>query len=246
MGCHPVREEINASVSRICVRSPASEVMAVQGSWFRQRVLWLPTWRTSVLAALVLVPLALWGLSHVHGWLSPRAPIAEARYIVVEGWVPDHVVRAAIDWSRQHDTARIFTTGMEVEKGGYLSTYPNYADLAAQTAIRMGAEAAKVVPAPASTVRQERTRAMAAALKARLDVESVPPGERRINLFTLGTHARRSQIHFQHQLGRDWQVGIVSVPSASYPEEGWWRYSEGAKSVISELAALLAQCLGGE
>lgn len=218
----------------------------VPSSWFRPRTLWLPTWRTCLLAVAIAVPLVLWTVRHVHGWLAVRAPIVDARYVVIEGWAPDHVVRSAIEWSQQHETRRIYTTGMEVERGSYLSSHPNYADVAAHSAIRMGADATKIVPAPANNVRRERTRAMATALKVMLEKEVVPPSERKLNVFTLSTHALRSQIHFQRELGPDWQVGIVGVPNATYPEAEWWRYSEGAKSVIAEIAALLVQCLGGE
>lgn len=216
------------------------------GLWLRQRTLWLPTWRTCLLVLVLAGAILFWGGRNVHGWLCPRAPVEDAKYVVIEGWAPDLVIRSALEWSKGHETRRIFTTGMEVERGGYLSNYPTYADLAARTVVRLGADESKVMAVPASAVRRERTRTMAAALKTKLDAEGVPVVDRKINLFTLGTHARRSQIHFQAELGKDWQVGIVSVANPGYPEGQWWKYSEGAKSVISELAALLAQCLGGE
>lgn len=244
MGCHPVREEIHASVSGICVRSPASEVMAVQGSWFRQRVLWLPTWRTCALGVVVVLLPLLWAGSHVHDWLARSDPIPEAKYVVIEGWVSDYVVKAAVDWAKERNVRCIYTTGLEVDLGSHLMAYHSYAELCAQTAIHLGADPAKVIPAPATTVLTERTRAMAAALRAKLQSQTIPPEDRKINLFTAGSHARRSRMHMQHELGDSWQVGVIAVSNPAYPDVAWWRNSEGAKSVITELVALFFQSLG--
>ena len=86
---------------------------------------------------------------------------------------------------------------------------------------------------------------MATALKAILDHEPVPDTGRKINIVTLGTHARRSRAIFQDVLGPDWQVGVISVPSISYDTEKWFRQSEGAKNVINEITALTLMAAGG-
>ena len=215
-----------------------------RGPWFKRRTVWLPTWRFSFLMLVLTLLFGYLGLKNVHGWLAVRDPIPEAKYVVIEGWVPDYVVQAAVDWARENNVRRIYTTGLEIELGSHLMPFHSYAELCAQTAVRLGADPAKLVPAPALAVNTERTRAMAAALNDKLKGEGIPPGDRKINLFTAGAHARRSWMHFQHQLGSDWQVGVISVSSLGYPETAWWRSSEGAKSVITEIIALSFQCLG--
>ena len=103
-----------------------------------------------------------------------------------------------------------------------------------------------ICPAPAMEVKTERTRAMAAALRKILDGENIPAAERRINLFTLGTHGRRSRHIYQEALGSDWKVGVISVPSRDYETTAWYRQSAGVKTVIVELIALIVQTTGGE
>ncbi len=88
--------------------------------------------------------------------------------------------------------------------------------------------------------------AMAAALKQILDAENIPAAERRINLYTLGTHARRSRRIFQETLGSTWQVGVIAVPSRDYDQTRWYTQSGGAKNVLNELIALTVQSSGGE
>ena len=246
MGCFPDREKLvtalwDLAAEADCDRSLKMSVSANQGRWFRPRTLWLPTWRTLLLLAITIVPALIWTVAHLHSWLSVTEPVLEAKFLVVEGWVPDHVVKDAVDWSKDHEVAMFFTTGVPLEQGKYLSNYPSYAEICAATLTRLGADPTKVRTAPATKVDLERTRAMAFGLKHVLDSMNVAPGDRSINLFTSGCHAWRSRMHFQRVLGPDWKVGVVSVPPIGYVPGTWWKYSEGVKSVIEELVAILGQ-----
>lgn len=213
--------------------------------WFRRREVWWPTWRAVAIFCLLVSAAGVWFVASVHDWLSVRAPLEEARYAIVEGWAPDPVPWAAKQWADTHDTTSIYVTGVPIDKGMMESGTLSFADITASTLQRMGVSASKIKTARATNVNVERTRAMARALKASLDAAAIPEGERRINLFTNGTHARRSWMHFKNELGPTWQVGVISVPSAGYPANRWWRYSEGVKSVIEELIGLAVQTLGG-
>ncbi len=213
------------------------------GRWFRPRTIWLPTWRVWLPLLLGTILAGGWVVTNVHAWLSVTAPVEDAKYVVIEGWVPDNVVREALDWSNKHGVKRIFTTGVPMDKGEYLSAYPTYAEMCASTLKRMGADSSKIQPAPAAAVKVERTRAMAMGLKQALDMEQIPAADRKINLFTSGTHAFRSRMHFRRALGPEWQVGVVSVPSPGYPPADWWHYSEGVKGVIDEGVGIAVQCL---
>ena len=215
--------------------------MTGKGRWFRPRTLWFPTWRTLLLLCSTVLPTMLWAVSQLHPWLSMTVPVADAKYAVVEGWVPDRVVGEALVWAKTHETRMFFTTGIPLEQGKFLSNYPTFAEICADTLKRMGADPVKVKPAPAMKVDLERTRAMATGLKQVLDGMNIPPGERKINLFTSGPHAFRSRMHFQSVLGPEWQVGVISVPPVGYVPGSWWKYSEGVKGVIEEVVAILGQ-----
>ena len=214
--------------------------------WFRRRSLPLPTWRTWFVLVSGAALLAWWLVPRVHGWLAVVDPVEEAPYLIVEGWVPDYVMEEAIEYTKATPVKRIFTTGIPLDYGTFLSEYRDYAHLSAASLAKMGVEAQLICPAPAMEVKTERTRAMAAALKKILDAENIPAAERRINLYTLGTHARRSRRIFQATLGPDWKVGVVSVPSIDYDAAKWYCQSAGAKTVLDELIALTVQSAGGE
>ncbi len=224
----------------------ASAIPVPRPFWFRRRSLPLPTWRTWFILLTGTALLAWWSVPRIHGWLAVVDPVEEAPYLIVEGWVPDYVMEEAIEYTRAIPVKRIFTTGVPLDAGTFLSEFRDFAHLSAASLAKMGMDPQLICPAPAMEVKTERTRAMAAALKKILDGENIPAADRRINLYTLGTHARRSHRIFQDTLGPDWKVGVVSVPSDEYDAGKWYRQSAGAKTVISELIALTMQTAGGD
>jgi hypothetical protein len=214
--------------------------------WFRRRSVPLPTWRTWIVILSAAGLLTWWLGSQLHGWLAVVDPVEGAPYLAVEGWAPDYVLERAVNDAEESDVKRIFTTGVPIERGTFLSEFHDYAQVSAATLAQMGIEPQRICPAPAATARTERTRAMAAALKKVLDAEDIPPAERRLNLYTLGTHGRRSRRIFQETLGDTWKVGVISVPHHEYEASKWYRHSAGAKTVIDELIALTVQSAGGD
>ena len=211
------------------------------GRWLRRRSVPLPTWRTCLAVVVAAGGLGFWALRTVHPWLCQTALQTDAPYAVVEGWAPDYVMAEAGAHADDADVRVLFTTGPPIERGAHLSDCRDYATLAARTLVALGYEAKRIAPAPSAAVRTERTRAMAEALRDALAAENVPAAERRLNIFTLGTHARRTRRLYQEVLGPDWQVGVVSVENRAYDPAAWHRSSEGVKSVLGEIAALVTQ-----
>lgn len=216
------------------------------GPWLRERTLRLPTWRAWLVIILVGGSSLLWTSLQLHAWLSVHDPVEDAEYVVIEGWVPDTVVWRAVQWAKEHKTKRIYTTGVPIDRSMFTNTEIHYSDICALSAKRMGADPALLRPAPAPEVRRERTRAMAMGLKNALDADAIPAEARKVNVFTLGAHAWRSRYHIQRALGPGWKVGMISVPSTGYSPASWWKSSEGVKTVISELIAIVTQSLGGD
>ena len=212
--------------------------------WFRPRR--LPTWRIWLPTLLIFGGLVCWLGPKIYGWLAVTDRVAGARYVVVEGWAPDFVLTAA---EREFDDANavlLLTTGLPLEQGTLLSEYKDFATLAATTLAKLGMEPGKIYPVPAPAAQRDRTAAMAAALKTALDGLQIPAADKKLQLVTFGTHARRSWVIYQRVLGPEWQVGVVSVPQRNFPEDTWYQHSSGAKGVIDELVALLVVAVGGE
>lgn len=202
----------------------------------RHRVCLLPTWRGLLLLCVLLLSLSALLLLRIHPFLALNEPI-KADALVVEGWVPNYVLREALDEFRRGHYRKLYVTGVPIETGGLAADYQNYAELAAATLIRMGIDSADVEAVPAPHVRQDRTYTSALALKARL--HQLGLDGMKFNLVSISTHARRSHLLFATAFGTDSQVGIISVENREYDPIQWWKYSAGVRSVIDEVIAYL-------
>jgi hypothetical protein len=223
---------------------PAAPASPRGGKWLRYRR--LPTWRTWLAVLALTAGLVVWLGPKFHGWLAVTDPVPGARYFVVEGWCPDYVMTVVQADAEASGPLRVFTTGIPIDTGTFLAEHKNFAHLAAATLTKCGLDPALIAPVPAAASTRNRTAAMAAALKAALDSMNIPEADRTINLYTLGTHARRSRQIFQRILGSSWKVGVISVADLSYESGAWYKHSAGAKRVIEELVSLGVVACGGE
>ena len=89
----------------------------------------------------------------------------------------------------------------------------------------------------AEKVGVDRTYASALALKAHFEAQGLRAG--RVDLYTVGPHARRSRYLFQKALGPSFEVGSFCIPHQDIHREDWWTTSEGAKLVLTEWIAQL-------
>ena len=61
----------------------------------------------------------------------------------------------------------------------------------------------------------------------------------KVDVFTLGAHARRSRLLFEKALGDEVAMGVIAAPDQTYDQDHWWRSSNGVRTVLSELIAYL-------
>jgi hypothetical protein len=171
---------------------------------------------------------------NVYDFLSPHDPMPGG-LLVMEGWVPDYVLRNAIEELQQHPYKGIVVTGEPVEKGTPRSDYSDYATLTVATLERMGVDRAILHTAPWPAVKRDRTYASAVALRTWLrehDFEREP-----INLMCLGPHSRRSRLLYERTLGT--RIGVIAVEERAYDPARWWSTSAGFRGVVGEILAYL-------
>lgn len=200
----------------------------------RRRECLVPTLRGWVLAALGVAALALLGFLGIGPFLAVTDPIPGG-VLVVEGWSPDWVMKAAITEFKQHPYAKLLVTGLPVEQGTLLSAYTNYAHVGVATLLKLGLTTNEVQAVPANNVRRDRTYNMAVSLKHWVREHGLSPAK--VNLMTVGAHARRSRLLFEKALGNGVAVGIVAIPDEGYDARHWWNSSQGVRTVIGEALA---------
>ena len=197
----------------------------------RRRQCLAPTLRGWLLLALGCSMLAGVTFFGVAPFLTLNEPVAPD-VLVVEGWVPDHVLEAALAEFRQNHYTKLLVTGIPLEQGAPLSEYKNFANLGAAILVKLGMSTNEVEAVPAPLAARDRTYSMALCLKAWLREHQM--AHAKVNLLTQGPHARRSWLMFKKALGRDFTVGVISIPAKGYDARNWWRTSQGVRVIISE------------
>ena len=198
-----------------------------------------------------------WGLSW-RGWLIVFAGVfltfslfcfriypflavthrVDTNVLVVEGWIHEYAIRAAVEEFRSKSYERVFTTGGPVEgTGGYINDYNTSASVGADLLRKNGLPNESLQMVPSRVMDQDRTYGSAIALRNWFREHNLTvPG---INVVTEDLHARRTCLLFQKALGGKVTVGVISVPNPDYDPRHWWRYSEGVKDVFAQSVAYI-------
>jgi uncharacterized SAM-binding protein YcdF (DUF218 family) len=155
--------------------------------------------------------------------------------LVIEAWMPDDCLQQAIAEFHRHHYDKVFVTGGPIDKGGPLSEYKTLPDLAAAVLFKLGMNSNDVVIVPAAAVIKDRTYASAKAMERWWHAHQMPVT--RVNLISVGPHARRSRLMFEKALGDGVTVGVVALAPRAFDPRRWWHSSEGFRTVTSEIIA---------
>ncbi|MBV9105040.1 MAG: YdcF family protein [Verrucomicrobia bacterium] len=203
------------------------------------RTIWWPTWVGWLCILLLLVIPVVWWCICAESFLSLTRRLP-AEVLVVEGWIGDDGIRASAGEFERHRYQYIVASGgpsFDRWDEGHLS----YAEMAERELIRAGVPKDRIIVAPARDADHQRTYVSALAVSRALEARAIQP--KRLNLFTLGAHARRSRLIFAKALRSGTDVGVISwVPycNAAVP---WWRSSERAKNLITETVGYMFEIL---
>ncbi len=173
---------------------------------------------------------------NIHQFLAKNAPIP-ADILVVEGWLPDYAIKAAMHEFRQGSYQQLVTIGGPIPRGSYLFEYQTFAELAAATLTKIGLEPQYLAAIPYNGTGVSRTDDSATALKAWLTLTNLQINS--LNLFTLGTHSRRSWILFKQAFEPQVKIGVIAITPLHYDPQNWWKSSEGSRTLLSEFIAYL-------
>jgi uncharacterized SAM-binding protein YcdF (DUF218 family) len=163
---------------------------------------------------------------------------ANAKILVVEGWMDEYAIHASADEFKTGDYERVITTGGPVAgSGGYTNDYNTFASVGARRLKAAWVPDESVQMVPSHVIGRDRTYSSAIALRAWLRDHNM--ALRSINVVTEDAHARRTRLLFQEAFGEGVKVGIIAVPNPDYDAKYWWRYSEGVREVIGESIAYI-------
>ena len=204
---------------------------------FVRKERWGLSWRgwLIVLAGVILAFSAF--LLRVYPFLAVTHRV-DTNVLVVEGWIHEYAIRAALKEFQSNHYERVFTTGGPVEgAGGYVNDYQTEASVGTELLTKNGLPIESVEMVPSRVMNRDRTYGSAVALRKSFREHNMPV--RGINVVTEDVHARRTCLLFQKALGHNVAVGVIAVPNPDYDANHWWRYSEGVKDVVAESVAYI-------
>src|SRR6266550_50513 len=204
---------------------------------FDRKERWSLSWRGRLIVASALLLVGALVLKGVYPFLAITHRV-NANILVVEGWIPEYAIRAAVKEFQSNHYQRVFTTGGPVEgTGGYINDYQTSASVGADLLTKCGLPNESVQMVPSRVMDRDRTYDSAIALRNWLRDHHLPV--RGINVVTENVHARRTRLLFHEALGKEVTVGVIAVPNPDYDSRYWWRYSQGVKDVVSETVAFI-------
>lgn len=193
---------------------------------------WGFSWKGWLLALVLLIGVAISLGYGVYPFLAVTHR-ANTNVLIVEGWIHEYAIRAAINEFEAGHYQRVYTTGGPIAgMGGYINDYNTSASLAAGRLKAAGLAPNFIQMVPSRVFERDRTYSAAIALRDWFRDNHV--SVHGINIVTEDVHARRSLLLFQEALGPDVKVGVIAVPNPDYDAGEWWWYSEGVKEVVSE------------
>ena len=146
---------------------PLAQPPPVRAMWgvFDRKERWSLSWRGRLILASVVLLLGALVLKGVYPFLAITNRVG-AEVLVVEGWVHEYTIRAAVDEFRPGSYKRVFTTGGPVVgTGGYINDFYTSASVGADLLRKNGLANGSVQEIPSRVMDRDRTYGSAVALR---------------------------------------------------------------------------------
>jgi DUF218 domain len=165
----------------------------------------------------------------IYDFLAINRPVAGANVLVVEGWLwKSSAMKEAAEIYKQGKYDFLVTVGEPNngdvrEKGDDANT--STAELAANRLMEYSVDARKIIQLPVPEVEKHQTYTCALIVRKWLTESQIKPIG--INVFSLGTHARKSLVLFEKALGDGLKVGVFAGTEDTFNPNSWWSSSRG-------------------
>jgi uncharacterized SAM-binding protein YcdF (DUF218 family) len=207
---------------------------------FQRRVAVVPTFFGWLCIFCAIAGSFLMWWFEAEAFLSETDRIPGAEVLVVEGWIGNVGVQAAMAEFEKGGYKWLVTTGGYTNEGWSGKRW-NYSDIAGHQLLSLGFPKDHLVGAPAPDVENQRTYESAEATYKALVAHGIPSD--RIVVFTRGSHARRSRLIFSKVFEGKAKVGVISWMPEQYQNQSWWHVSIRADDLLKESVGYLFEVL---
>src|SRR6266550_9500384 len=201
---------------------PLAHATPARAMWglFDRKERWSLSWRGRLIVTSALLLVSVLLLKGIYPFLAITQRV-DANTLVVEGWINEYAIRAAVKEFQDHRYQRVVTTGGPVEgTGGYTNDFMTSASVGADLLKKSGVPEQSLQMVPSRVMDRDRTYGSAVALRNWFRDHNMAVSG--INVVTEDVHARRTRLLFQKALGKNVRVGIIAVANADYPANAWW------------------------
>lgn len=189
--------------------------------------------KTLILTVLVIISIFI--LRGLDKFLSVTDPVI-SKIMAVEGFLPDHTLKNLLTVFYDEGYEQMIIVGKPIGQGYYISGYHTSADLMRSTLMEMGLDSSLIMSISIpEIVFRDRTYSTGLLLFNWLDTAKFET--KNVNIYTLGTHARRSKLLFKKAVGNEYEIGIISGKDQGYDQNKWWKSSKGFRTVLNESLA---------
>lgn len=200
--------------------------------FFKRKWVYRPTILGWSLIALLVLFLGWLLLTNTYSFLAKNVK-ANASMLVVEGWIPDHALRNAIEFYDTHQYEYMIVTGVPITQWTFSSPFSNMAEASVESMKRLFFRDTIYTATIPNTVLRDRTYSTAVALQMEMEQWQLPYDE--FDIYTMGAHARRTHLMYKKVFGRNQPIGLIADTDPSFEPERWYRTSRGFRIVFSEL-----------
>jgi hypothetical protein len=184
-----------------------------------QKPRWSLSWRGWLLLIGLTTCCSIFFVLRIHPFLSVTER-ESTKILVVEGWIKEFAIKAAVEEFNRGSYDKAFTTGGPVSGlGGYISDYSTAASIGAGKLKSAGLSPDVVQMVPSRVWGRDRTYSSAVALRTWFSEHGGVP--QTINVLTEDLHARRTRLLFQEAFGKETRVGIIAVQNPDYDPARW-------------------------
>jgi len=178
----------------------------------------------------------------IYRFLAVNDPIGEG-ILVVDAWIPERTLAESANIFRSERYRYLIVVGSTLpERRGMFNGPPANVDLAAGRLERLGVDPTKLVRISVRDDPAGRTLGRATAVRQWLDTSGIAACC--VDVLTVGVHARKNWIVFQHALGSNYRVGIIAGPEVRYNPKFWFVSRTGIWLVMRNLVGYFHSKLG--
>src|SRR5207249_4446973 len=132
---------------------------------FDRKERWSLSWRGRLILAFVVVLISVLGFRSLYPFLAITHR-ANANILVVEGWIHEYGIRAAVTEFRSSHYEHVFATGGPVVgSGGYINDFYTSASVGAELLKKCGVPDERLQMVPCRVMDRDRTYGSAVALR---------------------------------------------------------------------------------